>query len=197
MGFAQRSPVAQLVEQVTVNHLVAGSSPARGANSLRRRFNTPAASRTAPQLAALTSPARGANSLRRRFNTPAASRTAPQLAALTSPARGANSLRCRSRHGRVGGATRLPAAGDTGAPRGRRRLPDHPTPVRRLAAGAGLAQSQTDRRRSATSSLTSRRLGARHRHRARLVAAVRRLREAFKHLYKITRKRVGIARPSR
>ncbi len=31
MGFAQRSPVAQLVEQVTVNHLVAGSSPARGA----------------------------------------------------------------------------------------------------------------------------------------------------------------------
>jgi hypothetical protein len=26
-----RSPVAQLVERVTVNHLVAGSSPARGA----------------------------------------------------------------------------------------------------------------------------------------------------------------------
>ena len=30
-GIPMRSPIAQLVEQVTVNHLAAGSSPARGA----------------------------------------------------------------------------------------------------------------------------------------------------------------------
>jgi hypothetical protein len=36
------SLIAQLVEQMTVNHWVAGSSPARGANILKGRFTKPA-----------------------------------------------------------------------------------------------------------------------------------------------------------
>ena len=38
---SQGSPVAQLAERVAVNHLVAGSSPARGANSSQGDFPVP------------------------------------------------------------------------------------------------------------------------------------------------------------